>query len=196
MRILSIWILIGMALNPGTGLSQTDDRGRLREELRKYENELIELNRIVPNTPRSRAMSPTVAKAREREELSFNGWASSNDPFLHAAIMKGTGLNIMLRVLGPIAHYRRMRSGRSAEIVFPSLKPEHSILSADVSHFRLVPASAVGPRGAIRLNHQPLDLEWPTAVLQNWTAESRDILKLRDKFVAAQIGRASCRERV
>lgn len=162
----------------------SDERVRIRKELDDYTAELDDLRKSVPDPVKPRALSPTVALTREREKSAFNNWAVNNDPLLNAAIMKGEGLNALLRVLGPIAHYRRLRATSAATSAqFPSLKLGERIDVDEVSHYRLSPATSAGSKVTVRLNQLPLDLQWPPVVIQNWPNDCRSIQRMRDEFV-------------
>ena len=162
-----------------------EERSRIRSELSKYENELTELRKLVPDPIRPRIVPPAVAKTQVREKLAFNDWASSNDPTRQVAILKGSGLNALLRVLGPVAHYRKKKSSTPLSTsVFPSLADSERILESDASHYRMVPATSSGSQVAVRLNQLPLDLQWPPVVFQNWQSDCKGIQKLRDEYVA------------
>ena len=160
-----------------------DERNRIREELRKYRDELAELEKSFPDPVKARILSPAEEKEQRREQLRFNDWASNNDPAMKNAIIRGEGLNALLRVLGPIAHYRRMRSDGVPIEVFPSLAPEQAIPSDHVAHYRLNPATSAGSRVVIRLNQLPLSLEWPTVVQQYWKADCANIGKTCNAYV-------------
>ncbi|MBS0206477.1 MAG: hypothetical protein JSS49_26615 [Planctomycetes bacterium] len=162
-----------------------EERSRIRSELTKYENELTELKKMVPDPIRPRIVPPAVARGQAREKLAFNDWASNNDPTRQAAILKGSGVNALLRVLGPIAHYRKKKSSaQTSTSVFPSLAESEWIQESDASHFRMVPATSSGSQVAVRLNQLPLDLQWPPVIFQNWQSDCKSILKLRDEYVA------------
>lgn len=159
------------------------ERTRIRDELKDYSSELTELKNTVPDPIRERVVPPAVAKSRERERAAFNDWASNNDPLRHASIMKGAGLNALLRVLGPVAHYRRKRGAKDATSLFSCLSPSEHITELDASHFRMVPATSAGSRVTIRLNQLPLNLQWPPVLLQNWPSDCKGAEKLRDEYV-------------
>jgi hypothetical protein len=161
-----------------------EERNRIRSELQQYNRELEDLKRIVPDPVKPRVLPPALDQARQRDQANFNAWSASNDPLLNAAITKGAGLNALLRVLGPIAHYRKMRSaGESATAVLPSLSTSQKISATDAMHLRLVPPTSAGSQVTVRLNQLPLDLEWPPIVIQNWESDCKSIQKLRDAFV-------------
>ena len=162
----------------------SEERSRIQSELKKFESELQELERIVPRAIQPRDLSPQLKAERKREELRFNDWTSNNDPSRKFAIMRGTGLNTLLRVLGPIAHQRKMSSSAGSPIgLLTSLSSANYIESAEVSHFRLTPATSAGSQFVVRTNQMPLYLEWPAVVSQKWKDDCKNIEKLRDGFV-------------
>lgn len=161
-----------------------EERDRIRSELQQYNSELEDLKKIVPDPIKPRVLPPAQLKARERDKVNFNAWTESNDPVLNAAIAKGVGLNALLRVLGPIAHYRRMRTtSESTAGALPSLSASEKISATDATHFRLAPCTSGGTLVTVRLNQLPLDLEWPPVVIQHWGSDCKSIHKLRDAFV-------------
>jgi hypothetical protein len=160
------------------------ERNRIQDELKKFDKELAELRDIVPDAIKPRILPPAVARERQQEQLRFNDWSANNDPARRFAVIRGSGLNALLRVLGPIAHYRKTRTNNSpAQSVFPSLSPSHEIKAAEVAHFRLNPATSAGSQVVVRLNQLPLELEWPPVIRQNWPEECVNIGKLRDVYV-------------
>jgi hypothetical protein len=161
----------------------SEERTRIREELTKYEDELTELRKSVPDPIKPRVVPPAVAKAQERAQTNFNLWAATNDPLRNVAIMKGTGLNALIRILGPIAHCRRQRGDASqSRAPFPSLSPGAMLTTSDVAHLRLTPATSAGSRVAVRLNQLPLEIQWSPIMSQYWKSDCNNINKVRDAF--------------
>lgn len=161
------------------------ERERIRGEIQKYEKELGELRHMFPDPAKQHHLSPAVAKAQQLQKAAFHSWASNNDPALNAAVVRGSAINALLRVLGPIAHSRQLRKQiGAADVNFPSLTAANAILAADAPHFRMAPATSAGSNVVVRLNRLPLDLQLPVILVQQWPVECRDILKLRDEYVA------------
>lgn len=159
------------------------ERNRIAEEMRAYQEDLADLRKMVPDPVRPRVLTPAVAKARSRTQTAFNSWVQNNDPALTTAIMKGDGLNALLRVLGPVAHYRKLKSTEGASAThFPSLVEQ--ISSTDASHFRMIPATTSGSRVVVRLNQLPLDIQWPPVVMRHWPSDCKSIQKVRDVYVS------------
>lgn len=97
--------------------------------------------------------------------------------------MKGTGLNALIRILGPIAHCRRQRGDASqSRARFPSLSPGSMLTTSDVAHLRLTPATSAGSRVAVRLNQLPLEIQWSPIMSQYWKSDCDSINKVRDAF--------------
>lgn len=162
----------------------SEERTRIRKELEDYKTELEDLRKIVPDPVKPRVLSRFVDETRRREKAAFNNWTENNDPRFNAAIMRGEGLNALLRILGPISHYRRLRaSSQATSAELPSLKPGERIELDEVSHYRLVPATSAGSKVTVRLNQLPLDLQWPPVITQNWNSDAHGIQRLRDEFV-------------
>lgn len=160
------------------------ERDRIRGEIEKYEDEIAELRSIVPDPTKPRVLPRGAAEAQKQEMLAFNNWAANNNPALNVAVLRGSGINALLRVLGPIAHARKLRlNGGQAHVHFPSLSAANAIPVTEVHHYRLVPATSAGSNVVIRLNRLPLDLQWPPILIQEWPVECRDVLKLRDEYV-------------
>lgn len=158
------------------------ERTRIQGERQKFEKELNELKEIIPDPNKPRVVAPAIDKDRNRAQIQANGWAINNNPAMNAAIMKGEGLNALLRVLGPLAHHRRQRSITSSTSgVFPSLKD--AIRVEEVNHYRLSPATSAGSKVLVRLNQLPLELQWPAVVIQNWNSDCQSLQKLRDEYV-------------
>lgn len=169
----------------------SEERTRIREELTKYEDELTELRKSVPDPIKPRVLPPAAAKAQDRAQTNFNLWAATNDPLRNVAIMKGTGLNALIRILGPIAHCRRQRGSSSQnQANFPSLSPGAALTTTDMAHLRLSPATSAGSRVAVRLNQLPLEIQWSPIMSQYWRSDCDSILKVRDAFTS-QIAFAS-----
>lgn len=162
----------------------TKERDRIHGELRKYETELTELSNQLPDPIKPRVLAPAIARTRQREQIAFNNFASNNDPAMTGAIRSGSAINALLRVLGPIAHCRKLRASANPETaIFPSLNPDRKITGAEASHFRLTSGSATNTNVVHRVNQLPLDLNWPTILQEKWPVECRDIGKLRDEYV-------------
>ena len=162
----------------------SEERNRIRDERNQFGTELEEIKEIVPDPVKERLVPPAVARAQQRAKNSFDDWANNNDPDRRNAVIRGAGLNALLKVLGPIAHYRRIRTnGREATEVLKSLSQTERIQAADVSHYKLNPSTSSGSKVVLRLNQLPLALEWPTVVLQNWQHECANITKSRDAYV-------------
>ena len=162
----------------------SEERTRIREELRKFDNELADLKKIVPDPIKQRVLPPAIAKAKTQEQTSFNNWASNNDPAFRNAITRGPSLNALLRVLGPIAHYRKLQSNNGATTgSLPSLSPSETMTAAQVSHYRMNPATSAGSQVVLRPNQLPLTLEWPTVMKQNWKEDCDDVNRVCTDYV-------------
>ncbi len=163
----------------------SEERDRIREELTKYEAELTELRETVPDPVKPRVMSRVAAKAQEQAQTNFNVWAASNDPARNVAIQRGSGLNALIRILGPVAHCRLKRTDAAAnQSRFPSLSNDAYLTTQDVSHLRLVPASSSGSQVSVRLNQLPLDIQWSPVLIQYWPSDCKTIEKARDAFAS------------
>ncbi len=162
----------------------SQERNRVQGELKSFSNELVEIEKTIPHEIQPRSLLPNQQQEREREQTSFNDWASTNDPSRRFAIIRGTGLNALLRVLGPIAHYRRLRTGNApAPGLFPSLSPGDEIRESDWSHYRMNPATSSG-QVEVRLNQMPLAIESPPVLMQIWPVDCVNLRKTRDLFVS------------
>ena len=161
----------------------SEERNRIRAEMQQYGSELAKLREDVPDEV-NRIQGRAVLEERRRDKIGFNNMAQNNNTALRTAVFRGGGLNILLKVLGPIAHYRRIRTnGANPQDGFESLSPTEKIEKAEVEHYRLNPATSGGGKVVVRLNQLPLTLEWPEVVKQNWGDDRRNIEKSRDAFV-------------
>ena len=159
----------------------SEERNRIRAEMQQYGSELDVLRGVVPDE-KNRVQGPAVIEERRRDKIGFNNMAQNNNTDLRNAVFRGGGLNILLKVLGPIAHYRRIRAnGANVNNNFQALAER--IEKAEVEHYRLNPATSGGSKVVVRLNQLPLTLEWPEVVIQNWAEDRRNIEKSRDAFV-------------
>lgn len=158
-----------------------DERARIQSERKKLETELEALRQFVPDPVKPRVVAPAVERERQRERLQADGWAINNNPQLNAAIMKGSGINSLLRVLGPIAHYRRLKATSPDNSQFPSLRDR--IRADEASHYLMSPATSAGSKVIVRLNQSPLELRWPAIVWEQWTSDCRNLQNIRDKYV-------------
>ncbi len=159
----------------------SQERDRIRVEMQQYGSELDVLRGVVPDE-RNRVQGRALIEERQRDKIGFNNMAQNNNPALRIAVFRGEGLNILLKVLGPIAHFRRTRlNGANANNNFQALAER--IEKAEVEHYRLNPATSGGGKVVVRLNQLPLTFEWPEVVKQNWGEDRRNIEKSRDAFV-------------
>jgi hypothetical protein len=157
--------------------------GRIDKERQELVKEREALSEVLPDPIKPRFVTPAAAREEVRAKLRANSWVFQNDPNFRAAIMKGDGLNALLRVFGPLAHYRRLRAqANPSSATFDSLKDK--ITLDDVRHYRMSPATSAGSKVVVRLNQMPLELEWPIIVLQHWRSDTQSLQKLRDEFVA------------
>lgn len=208
-----VTVLLGITISPSTSFSQvfnardflrdfiivqqeeaeakrvrlewiTRERDRIHGELKKYEQELSELNSILPDPVKPRQLPPAVATARRREQITFNNFSANNDPGLNGAVRSGDAINALVRILGPIAHCRKMRSAANPDSSsFPSLSDACKVRAEDANHFRLSSGSVTNSNVIHRPNQLPLDLNWPTLLTQEWPVECKDIEKLRNEYV-------------
>ena len=162
----------------------SEERNRIRAEMQQYGSELAKLREDVPDEV-NRVQGRAVADERRRDKIGFNNFAQNNNIDLRNAVFRGGGLNVLLKVLGPIAHYRRIRTNGAqvADGGFESLSPTEKIEKAELEHYRLNPATSGGSKVVVRLNQLPLTLEWPEVVILNWGEDRRNIEKARDAFV-------------
>ena len=159
----------------------SEERNRIRAEMQQYGSELARLREDVPDDV-NRLQGRAVVEERRRDKIGFNNFAQNNNIDLRNAVFRGGGLNILLKVLGPIAHYRRIRAnGPDGNNHFQAL--EEKIEKAEIEHYRLNPATSGGSKVVVRLNQLPLTLEWPEVVIQYWGDDRRSIEKSRDAFV-------------
>ncbi len=161
----------------------SEERNRIRAEMQQYGSELAKLREDVPDEV-NRVQGRAAIEERRRDKIGFNNMAQNNNTALRTAVFRGGGLNILLKVLGPIAHFRRIRTnGAIANGGFESLSPVERIEKAEVEHYRLNPATSGGGKVVVRLNQLPLTFEWPEVVKLNWGEDRRNIEKSRDAFV-------------
>ena len=163
----------------------SDERDRVHAELASLQKELGEIAKFMPRPLQPRVVPESVARQQELARKTFNIWAATNDPSRRVAILRGAGLNALLEVLGPIAHYRRLRTqeGR-ADAVLRSLAPGNRIEVADATHYRISPATLSGGNVTFRINRLPLDLVWSQLLLDSWPEDCASIQKSRDAFVS------------
>jgi hypothetical protein len=159
----------------------TKERSRIHSELKEHEGELETLKEMVPDPRRERALLPIEAQRRELEKRQFNEWASETTPERRYAVINGRGPNALLKMLGPIAHYRKQREVKSSR-EFPSLDSSQYIDSGTAGHLNLSPATMAGSQLVIRLNQNPLEIQWPTVLNQFFPSDCQRIEKLRDEY--------------
>ncbi len=170
----------------------THERVRIDKERQDLVKEREALSEVLPDPIKPRFVPPAAAKAEVRAKLQANRWVINNDQASMAAIMKGEGLNALLRVFGPLAHYRRLRAQANAtSAVFPSLNNDNKITADEAHHYRMSPATSAGSKVITRLNEMPLELEWPTIVLQHWRSDTQSLNKVRNEYVGLLSSAAS-----
>ena len=164
----------------------SEERDRIRKELTKFADELAKIDEITPRRVQDRTLSTAQNRERDRERTSFENWKANNDPTLRPAIVRGQALNALLRVLGPIAHYRKARTNDApAANLFPALLPQNAISAAEMPHYRMNIANSSGPKVEMRINQLPLQIEWPSVLIQKWKPDCANLNKARDEFVVS-----------
>ena len=163
----------------------TEERTRIRYELEKHKEELKELQELTPDPVKPRDLSDREERNRKRDEVAFNDWATNNTPERRLGMVRGSGINALLKVLGPIAHCRKQRAGGTTapSKSFPSLDSSNAITADEVTHYRINPATSGGKGVEFRINKLPLDIEWPTLLSDEWEKDCNTIKRLRDDYV-------------
>jgi hypothetical protein len=162
------------------------ERNRISDELSKFNNELAELEKIIPRPVQPRVLSRAQSENRQQEEKRFKDWSANQNPERKGAIFEGSALNALLRVLAPIAHYRKTRThNASASGVFPCLVPANNLNAEDWKHLRMNPANTSGVKVEVLLNQLPLQIDWPVVLIERFKPECDSLLKTRDAFVVS-----------
>jgi hypothetical protein len=159
----------------------SQERNRIHKELEEHEQELEQLREMVPYPRRLRALPPAEIKRRELQKKQFNNWASNNDPNRKFSIIRGEAFNALLKVLGPLAHYRQQRLV-STSVEFPSLNSDQQLTAETISHLNLSPATIAGSQLVVRLNRSPLEIQWPTILPQYFPSDCASLEKLAEEF--------------
>lgn len=155
------------------------ERDRIRAEICRADQQLGNLQQIVPDELRPKVLRDQAEKARENQQRDFDANLVKVVFRGNAAeIMRGKPLTNMVLVLGPVANYRKRIAARNA----PGPGANLMVTSDDATHFRLAPATTAGGPVEVRLNRRPLEMDWPTITRQRFPSECKTIEKMRDLF--------------
>ena len=155
------------------------DKDKYRKDIKEFEQAIEDLRRTVPDPLRKQEVSKGIAKNRADDQLAFNANLERAVDANRGEIASGRPLTSLVKILGPMAGYRKQKIDPKYEKEgFPSLEDSRRISAEETSHFNL----SFGKLAGMRLNHRPLDIEWPEVTIEKFADDLEAITRLRDAF--------------